>query len=114
MVTFQAQTEFMKLHKEQFDKYVTAQKKDSEAKEHEVENRIEEIRKQMMTERDTEKEEIIAAHAEEVGKLPGLASQLGILNVRIRRNSVKPVSFTFFLSRCVNCNCIFSPNRLCQ
>jgi len=56
----------MTLHKEQFDKFVTAQKKDSKDKEQEIAKRIEEMRKHVITERDSEKEELIAAHAEEV------------------------------------------------
>ena len=58
----------MKLHKEQFDKFVTSQKKDSEEKENETNKRIDEVRKQLMAEWDAEKEGLIASHAEEVGK----------------------------------------------
>ena len=62
----QAQSEFMSLHKEQFDNFVTAQKEDAEMKERETERRIQEIRERIMKEQDEKKEALVSTHEEEV------------------------------------------------
>ena len=63
---FQAQSEFIKLHKDQFDKFIVAQKKDAETTEEETTKKFEEMRIKMTEEHKIEKQKLTAAHAEEV------------------------------------------------
>ena len=63
---FQAQSEFIKLHKDQFDKFIVAQKKDAETREEETTQKLEEMRIKMTEEYNMEKQKLTAAHAEEV------------------------------------------------
>lgn len=56
----------MKLHKEQFDRFINGQKQDAEAKDSEMAMQLEDIRRQLAAKQEDEKNALISHHNEEV------------------------------------------------
>ena len=61
----------MKLHKEQFDKFISGQKQDAEIKDREMALQLDEIRRQLVAKQEEERQTLIASHNEEVTGFSG-------------------------------------------